>query len=196
MENTKIILKLAQSDDVLVEALRALSNEYDVKLVVCENNSTTSQGADVPEQYATGTNYVVCPKDETVKVRNVPNTSSTILASLNNGIKVTVDSQSGSWSHITSPVSGYMMSSFLSTATPSWMSRYGSGNSNQNNYTQVVNLQNDLNSYFGYQICSPDGLWGSETSAAVLAFQQQYSYLSNDGIAGPDTKAFLWNHTH
>lgn len=45
----------------------------------------------------------------------------------------------------------------------------------------------------GYEKILEDGLWGSGSVAATLLFQQAYGDLSNDGKAGPATKAKLFS---
>lgn len=158
------------------------------------NTAAVESSDGIIEPFAIGTNYVVCPTNQTVNVRQYANSTSAVLAYINNGIAVNVDAVSGSYSHITSPTpAGYILSSLLTTS-PAWMARYGSGTSNQNTNAQVRALQTDLKSNLGISL-TIDGIYGSATQAAVSQFQNKYG-LSADGLAGSVTKAWLYNKTH
>lgn len=56
----------------------------------------------------------------------------------------------------------------------------------------VANLQRALNA-LGYNCGTPDGIFGSNTLAAVKAFQEDYLGKSEaDGIVGKKTKDAIW----
>lgn len=78
-----------------------------------------------------------------------------------------------------------------------WSSRYGDielyTNSGDNHH--IMNLQRDLNTYFGYQRLTVDGYFGQNTKSAVMDFQRAKG-LTVDGRVGPATKTALWNATH
>ena len=66
-----------------------------------------------------------------------------------------------------------------------------------NSYSgNVYRFQVDLNKWLsanGYSTIDTDGKWSSNSSAATLTFQQAFSDLDNDGMAGPMTKAKLFS---
>ena len=45
--------------------------------------------------------------------------------------------------------------------------------------------------YLGYYTAAVDGIWGSQSSAAVTRFQKEYGSLTADGIAGDKTQQAL-----
>lgn len=61
----------------------------------------------------------------------------------------------------------------------------------QNNKIAVANLQRML-AALGHNPGPIDGIYGPMTTSAVLAFQQRYSDLTNDGICGRFTKIKIW----
>lgn len=80
----------------------------------------------------------------------------------------------------------------------SWQAKYGKNTFvKSNKYSgNVYRFQVDMNKWrlsHGYAKISEDGLWGSGSVAATLLFQQAYGDLSNDGKAGPATKAKLFS---
>lgn len=96
----------------------------------------------------------------------------------------------------TSIVSNYNGSS--SGTYASWQAKYGNNTFvKSNKYSgNVYRFQVDMNKWRlskGYAKISEDGLWGSGSVAATLLFQQAYGDLSNDGKAGPATKAKLFS---
>lgn len=103
---------------------------------------------------------------------------------------------------------GYVMSEFItnenfsgggsSSGYDSWQDKYGDNTFvYSNSYSgNVYRFQVDLNKWLsanGYSTIDTDGKWGSNSSAATLTFQQAFSDLDNDGMAGPMTKAKLFS---
>ena len=60
-----------------------------------------------------------------------------------------------------------------------------------NSKNDIINIQNRLNA-LGYNCGKADGIVGDRTIAAIRAFQMD-NKLSQDGIAGPKTKAKLFS---
>lgn len=78
-----------------------------------------------------------------------------------------------------------------------WQAKYGNNTFvNSNSYSgNVYRFQVDMNKWRRDRSLSEigeDGKWGSESTAATLTFQQAYSDLTDDGKAGPATKAKLF----
>lgn len=156
--------------------------------------------------------YVNTPVGETVNVRKAASTSSAIVGRLSRGTRVTTDfhDDSGFW-HITSPLTGYIMDTFLTTteiesgsSNPSHpydeFSAYGPSTQvlrRGSQGTAVTNLQISLNSLAfllsddGHPDSCIDGIFGADTEGAVLDYQADRR-LTADGIVGNATKAQLW----
>ena len=71
-----------------------------------------------PGALAAHTEYVRNPSGRTVNVRRGPGKGFTVDAELKPGTKVTVESIDGKWTRISAPVSGYMMSRYLTDNAP------------------------------------------------------------------------------
>lgn len=55
----------------------------------------------------------------------------------------------------------------------------------------TVKQKQNLLSYLGYYVGNVDGIWGEESRDATIMFQDDFSGLSVDGIAGPETEKAL-----
>ena len=62
---------------------------------------------------ASHTEYVKNPTGRTVNIRSGPSKDNIVKVELKPGTKVTVESINGAWSHISSPVDGWIMSKYL-----------------------------------------------------------------------------------
>ena len=67
----------------------------------------------LPVAYASHTEYVKNPSGRTVNIRSGPSKEDIVEVELKPGTKVTVESINGTWSHISSPVDGWIMSKYL-----------------------------------------------------------------------------------
>ena len=159
----------------------------------------------IPAMASYSTKYVNCPIGETVRLRNGPSTSSTILANVPRGTALEAEYYNSSWYRIRNythsngtTYNGYMMSSFLSSTNPNastpWIERYGSATLRPSNtynwYVEV--MQEDLID-LGYDL-SPygaDGYFGNKTTIAVKSFQSSHG-LDADGYVGNQTKSVLY----
>ena len=65
------------------------------------------------------TAWVVNPRNNRVNVRRGPGKGYAVTTELNPGTQVTVEEVEGKWSLISSPVTGYMMSTYISKKAPS-----------------------------------------------------------------------------
>lgn len=79
-----------------------------------------------------------------------------------------------------------------------WQEKYGNNTFVvSNSYSgNVFRFQVDMNKWRSersYSDIDTDGLWGSESTAATLLFQQAYTDLTDDGLCGPATKAKLFS---
>lgn len=67
--------------------------------------------------------------------------------------------------------------------------RYGSqDDSDAGNFSAQLRQDQELLNKLGYDCGKPDGIWGPNTKAAVLALQRAHD-LKDDGILGPATRA-------
>ena len=147
----------------------------------------------IPAMAATATKYGHCSTDEFIYVRSAASQTGD-LYHLHNGEPVTVTGvTSNGYSKISSPVNGWVMTSYLTT-NPEWKTRYGSKTMNLESYTHMLAFQKDLNKISSISI-TEDGYWGDETKNAVKTFQTMVG-ITSDGIAGPQTKYRLYNMTH
>ncbi|MBR2822727.1 MAG: SH3 domain-containing protein [Clostridia bacterium] len=87
----------------------------------------------MPAAFAAHTEYVKNPTGRTVNIRSGPSKDNVVKVELKPGTKVTVESINGTWSHISSPVDGWIMSRYLTDnpgssapggTVPSTMTRY------------------------------------------------------------------------
>lgn len=157
-----------------------------------------------------------------LKLRKTKSTTATVLKKIPHGtpLSVTYTNRSDTWYKTSyDGATGYVKSEFISFTQPpagsgsAWESRYGSrtySTSDSNHYyAGVANLQNDINlfyetftEYYGGEyhnltdyVVYPldvDGYFGTNTNTAVYTFQQKVG-LSPDGVAGPNTKAALYD---
>lgn len=161
------------------------------------------------------TMYVNCTPGQTVRLREEPNTEADVLKNISHGTAVQAAPYNTSWYVVQyAGYTGYMMSNFLTANNPgsnsgssteedTWQSRYTTtdfvlSDSRKNG---VKNFQDDLNYFFdvlrpdkqpaNWQTLTEDGIYGTKSVEATLAFQKLYSDLVDDGIAGSGTKAKL-----
>lgn len=150
------------------------------------------------------TMYIDCPVGETVRLREGPGTSYDVLTTIRYGTAVQAEYYNSSWYKVKyNGYTGYMMDDFLSSTRPSedddtygYIEYLGGTGSSENlsrgdTGDKVENLQRMLN-YLGHQCGTPDGIFGSDTKAAVIDFQQAHG-LDDDGIVGKSTKAEIWD---
>ena len=123
-----------------------------------------------------------------VNLRSGPSTAYSRLTYLNRGDTVTVTGTSGNWyAAAFDSYKGYVHQNYVTlsggapSASPSGSTtlRYGSQGA------QVKTLQGNL-ILLGYLSGSADGIYGSNTQAAVRKYQQRNG-LSADGVAGAKT---------
>ncbi len=81
----------------------------------------------------------VATQGSTLNIRTNSSINATRIGSLANGTKVTVVEVSGNWSRITSPISGWVCSSYLSSST------VNNTSSNSSNYNVKVTAKSGLN---------------------------------------------------
>ena len=152
------------------------------------------------QQPAGKTAYVVLSDpSSSLNVRQSPSTSSAILGTLSHGAAVNVTGTSGSWSAIESgALSGYVMSSYLSSAkpaaaptarpddTPSGYTTLKYGDTGE----AVKALQRKLRElkYFGGNI---GGNYLMLTESAVKAFQREHGFTA-DGVATPEVQKAIF----
>jgi murein L,D-transpeptidase YcbB/YkuD len=149
----------------------------------------------VPAMAAT-TLYGSCSTDEYISVRSSASSSASRIYKLRNGEPVTyTGTSSNGYKKISSPVSGWVDSSYLSSSSPAWKTRYGSKTMNLATYTQMSAFQTDLNAVAGVTDITVDGYWGPETQGAVEQLQA-IAGLTVDGIAGTYTKLWTYNLSH
>lgn len=131
-----------------------------------------------------------------VNIRKYASTESLSIGRLYRGDRVYVVSTDGRWSKISSPINGYVMSSYLQTSDPggggnyshpqSWEDAFGaSGIIKRGNIGyKVANIQIVLG-------INQDAIFGKETENAIIAFQKTHK-LKVDGLVGEQTKKELW----
>lgn len=134
---------------------------------------------------ATATTYKVNAKSG-LNVRSGPGTNYSRYGALTYGTEVTVTGSSGAWSIFSyNGKTAYLYTEYLTPTNknPSSMPTVRFGSSG----TAVKTMQQHLMS-LGYSLPrkGDDGYFGSETQAAVVAFQRDHG-LSPDGICGPLT---------
>lgn len=103
---------------------------------------------------------------------------------------------------------GYVMSQYIanpsfdggssSSGYATWQEKYGNNTFvNSSSYSaNVYRFQVDLNKWLtanDHSTIDIDGKWGANSAAATKKFQQAYSDLDDDGLAGPATKEKLFN---
>lgn len=167
------------------------------------------------EQPASGTRYITSSDGNSVNVRIGPGTTYDLAAvgRFSVGTKVTLHSKATgndgyTWYNVTNDAGkgGWVRGDFLTTESgggsggqTDWEKRYGTGNlstaGGESSSTQIKNFQKDL-IYLGYNLgtSGADGYYGTKTKEAVISFQKSYG-LTADGIAGPKTKALLFDKT-
>lgn len=143
-----------------------------------------------------------------LNVRNAPG-GSALSYKLYNGEQVTIlevgNADGYTWYRVKDSqnrTNGWVRSDFISLNSSSsyanWQAKYGNNTFvNSNSYSgNVYRFQVDLNKWLRANNKSTiveDGKWGNASSTATLTFQKAYSELTNDGKAGPATKAKLFS---
>lgn len=146
--------------------------------------------------FAEQTLYGECPCDEYINVRDAASSSGARIYRLRNGEPVTATGTTrNGYTQISSPVNGWVMTSWLTSETPAWMTRYGNTTMNRATHNQMKAFQQDLNNIPGITDVSTDGVWGPETKAAVEELQAMAG-ITVDGIAGTYTKIWCYNLSH
>ena len=155
---------------------------------------------------ATGYPYATVARD-TVSLRKSRSTSATKLASIPEGGTVTVLGLNGSWANVTyDGKTGWCQKDYLrlativkATATPAPAPTIVPGEDassyqvlqSGSDGSQVMALQEALIE-LGFLRGSADGVYGSATAQAVMAFQRQNGYPIT-GIVDANLQAFLFN---
>lgn len=155
--------------------------------------------------------FVYCSPGETVRLRTAPSTSASVITNIPHETLVQGRYYNSAWYQVRyGNYNGYMQSHFLLPVIPSsegWEERYTTTNFTLSNTYRagVANFQDDLNYYFnevdplsapdGWVDLEVDGYFGQKSVNATKAFQQIFSDLDVDGIAGPATKARLFEST-
>ncbi len=146
--------------------------------------------------FAAETLYGECPTDEYINVRDAASSGGARIYRLRNGEPVTTTGTAkNGYTQISSPVDGWVMTSWLTEDTPAWLSRYGSKTMNRASHDQMKAFQQDLNNIPGISTIAEDGLWGPETKNAVEELQA-LADITVDGIAGTYTKIWCYNLSH
>ena len=179
---------------------------YVFKQYVTKGGSLSGGSSDNGAFTATGYPYdTVCIKE--VRLRKSSSTSSTQLATIRVGDRVTVLAINGSWAKVTyNGMTGWCKKEYLrlativkGTPTPTagptiapWentisyqLLQSGSDGS------QVMALQEALIE-LGYLKGTADGVYGSATAQAVMSFQRQNAYPIT-GVADANLQAFIFN---
>ncbi len=140
--------------------------------------------------------YCNTPEGTWVNIRKYASQSSLSLGRLYRGDMAYVVSSDGTWSKISSPMNGYVLSSYLQPNDPggggnyvrpqTWEEAFGpSGIIQKGNFGyKVANIQIVLG-------IAEDAMFGKDTDAAVRAFQKSKD-LKVDGLVGEQTKRALW----
>lgn len=150
----------------------------------------------IPVLASAATMYGSCPTDEYINVRDAASSSGDRIYRLRNGEPVTTTGDtSNNYTEISSPIDGWVQTSWLSSSSPAWMNRYGSRTMNLASKDDMENFQTDLNKISGIDDISVDGYWGPETENAVRQLQAKAG-ISVDGIAGTYTKLWTYNLSH
>lgn len=155
-----------------------------------------------PNPVNLSTMYVTCTPGQTVRLREEPNTSADVLTNIPNGTEVEAASYNSDWYMVQyNGYTGYMMSDFLTyteyTERPE--------NATQAFGTGVIERGDTGNAVRNVQWClvddgwlseeDVDGVFGSDTQAAVKSFQREHKTeynLAIDGVVGPATMNALW----
>lgn len=112
--------------------------------------------------------YVNTPVGETVNVREEASTNSNIVTTLSRGTQVYSDSYSNGWYHITSPVTGYIVDTFLSEQRPSTDTTVGTYHTSPKFKGRVITESGSLSVRDGYST--------SDTRINTLAHNNTYYF--------------------
>ena len=146
--------------------------------------------------FAESTLYGKCATNEYINVRDAASSSGARIYRLRNGEPVTATgtTQNG-YTKISSPVNGWVMTSWLTSSAPAWKTRYGTKTMNLATHDQLKAFQQDLNKISGITAIAEDGVWGNNTKEAVKQLQEKAG-ITVDGIAGTYTKIWCYNLSH
>lgn len=209
---SNVIARIPEGDSITV--LGASGNFYRIeyagqtgyifKKYAEKSTGTTSDGSSVFT--ATGYPYRTVATDD-VSLRKTRSTSARKLASINEGDTVTVLGLNGSWANVTfDGQTGWCLSKYLrlativeATAEPSSAPTLNPGEDassyqvlqSGSDGNQVMALQEALIE-LGYLKGTADGVYGSGTAQAVMAFQRMNDYPIT-GVVDANLQAFLFN---
>lgn len=137
--------------------------------------------------------YGDCNYDEYINVRDAASSGGARIYKLRNGEPVTpTGTTKNGYTQISSPVNGWVMTSWLTSETPGWMTLYGTKTMNLATHDQMKAFQQDLSKIDGVNAIDDDGVWGPETQTAVEQLQRKAG-IKVDGIAGTYTKLWCYN---
>ena len=140
--------------------------------------------------------YGVCNTKQYISVRSGPSTGYDRIYALRNGQPVeTTSSSSNGFTKITAPISGWIMTSYISTGTPGWITRYSSANVDRAEKKYILHFQEDVNKTSYSTTIKEDGVYGNQCREAVRWIQQKGG-LTVDLIPGTMTKVWLYNLSH
>ncbi len=181
---------------------------YVIKQYVTDNAGAVITPAPTVEPTATGYPYSTSTSSQ-VNLREKASVSSRKLASIPSGAEITVEGLSGSFARVTyRGVTGYCKKDYLhlkaivkATATPMpeiTIAPAESASSYQilqqgSTGDHVTALQQALIE-LGYLSGKADGIFGSGTRSAVVAFQQKNNY-PDTGVVDANLQAFLYSGT-
>lgn len=184
--SAKLYVRDVDGDRILVSIYKTgdVTGWFHKKYIVPYSSASTSQKSTQVSTSAAAT-YKVNAKSG-LNVRSGPGTNYSRYGALTYGTEVTVTGSSGAWSIFSyNGKTAYLYTQYLTPTNKNGSSmpivRFGSSG------TAVKTMQQHLMA-LGYSLPrkGDDGYFGSETQAAVVAFQKDHG-LSQDGICGPLT---------